>query len=305
MMAVLTSLVVLILTVTFLIGIPRATQLTESSLKSTNISQSPQQILGIKKLVVFPQNKGLPPPKLSALSSVVKDLDSNLLLFAKDPYKKVAIASTTKIMTALVSAEYFKMDDVLTVDDLSGVFGANMGLILGEKIAFRNLLYGLLLSSGNDAAYTIARSYSGGISGLVEAMNRKAAQLELANTRFDNPAGFDSLDHFSSALDLSEIATLFLKNHQLSWIVATKEATVTSVEGKVTHNLKNLNKLLDLPEVRGIKTGYTPFAKENLVTLVDRNDRRILIVVLGSNDRFGETKALIDWVFEDFDWSSQ
>ncbi|MDO8638989.1 MAG: D-alanyl-D-alanine carboxypeptidase, partial [Candidatus Daviesbacteria bacterium] len=169
-------------------------------------------------------------------------------------------------------------------------------------LSFRSLLYGMLLNSGNDAAYTIAQNYSGGLDAFVVAMNNKAISLGLLNTHFTNPAGFDSLGHYSSAEDLAKIATIAIENPQLSRVVSTKETSVASIDKSTIHSLKNLNKLLDEPGVLGIKTGTTPLARENLVGLVERNGHKILTVVLGSNDRFGETNKLLDWTYSNFVW---
>ena len=131
-------------------------------------------------------------------------------------------------------------------------------------------------------------------------------ELDLKNTHFDNPAGFDSPRHYSSASDLSEITKEALKDSQLTRIFATKETEIVSIDKKYQHSLFNLNKLLtDVAGVMGVKTGYTQEAKENLVTLIEREGHRVLIVVLGSDDRFGETKKLIDWTYSNFTWPVQ
>ena len=129
-------------------------------------------------------------------------------------------------------------------------------------------------------------------------------ELNLKNTHFDNPAGFDSPYHFSSAADLSKITEEALKNTTLTRIFATKETNIVSLNKKYTHQLINLNKLLSqINGVLGVKTGTTREAKENLVTLIERNGYRVLLVVLGSDDRFGETTRLIDWTYTNFTWS--
>jgi len=163
----------------------------------------------------------------------------------------------------------------------------------------------MLLSSGNDAAYALAENYPGGVLGFVSAMNKKAEQLNLTNTHFDNPAGFDSPQHFSSAKDLATITEEALKNPSLVRIFATKETSIVSLDKKYTHQLANLNKLLSqVKGVLGVKTGFTEGAKENLVTCVSRDGHQILTVVLGSNDRFGESTKLIEWTYENFIWQN-
>ncbi len=237
---------------------------------------------------------------------IVKDITSGAILYQKESSIPLPIASTTKIMTAIVASEYFKPNSVLTVKTGASMPGARIGLISGEDLNFRSLLYGMLLSSGNDAAYAIGENYPGGVLGFVSAMNKKALQLNLQNTHFDNPAGFDSSDHYSSAKDLAATAEEALKNPTLARIFATKQTSIVSLDKKYTHQLANLNRLLtQVRGVLGVKTGYTDGAKENLVTYVNRDERQIITVVLGSNDRFGESTKLIEWAYNNFIWPQQ
>ena len=257
----------------------------------------------VQKYVYPPASKSATPLSLSAHSILIKDLATNTILYKKDSDSRIPIASTTKIMTALIGSEYFKPNSVLTVGSSSEAPGSKVGLILGEKLTFRSLLFGMLLSSGNDASYAIAENYPGGLVDFVAAMNQKTEDLGLLNTHFDNPAGFDSPNHFSSANDLSKITEEALKNSDLSRIFATKETEIVSLDKKEAHKLTNLNKLLtSLPGVLGVKTGFTIVAKENLVTLVERGGHRVLTVVLGSDDRFGETSQLVEWTYRNFIW---
>lgn len=275
----------------------------ENLLVGLEIPQNNSGVAGIQKYNIPPISKNLPPPNFSARSTLIKDLATGSILYQKDSSLPFPIASTTKIMTALVAGEYFKPNSVLTVDSSATIPGSKVGLIKGEDLTFRSLLYGMLLSSGNDAAFAIAENYPGKLLGFVSAMNKKALELNLKNTHFDNPAGFDSPNHFSSAEDLSKITEEALKSYQLARIFATKETNIVSLNKKNTHQLLNLNKLLSqVNGVLGVKTGTTEEAKENLVTLVEREGRKVLLVVLGSNDRFGETTKLIDWTYANFEW---
>lgn len=301
MMPVLYAVLALLLSINILLGLPKAVDLVENRVSAANTEEVPQ-VAGVEKRILMPRGKNIPAPVFSATAVLSEDMDSKTLLFVKDPNKRVPIASTTKIMTALVASEYFKANDVLTVLDLSQASGSTMGLRVGEQMSFRGILYGLLLNSGNDAAYTIAQNYPGGVPGFVGAMNSKSQYLGLLNTHFDNPAGFDSPYHFSSAYDLGKIAVAAMENYQFARVVSTKETEVSSLDKSVVHSLKNLNKLLDTPGVLGIKTGTTPQAKENLVGLIERDGHKILTVILGSDDRFGETQKLNDWVFNNYDW---
>lgn len=294
----------LILTaILIVIALPILTDTAESVLLSLEIPQNNSAVAGIQKYNIPPISKNIPPPIFSARAVFVKDLTSGITLYQKDANLPLPIASTTKIMTAIVASEYFKPNSVLTVRDGVSIPGSKVGLFLGEDLTFRSLLYGMLLSSGNDAAYTLAENYPGGALGFVSAMNKKVTELSLQNTHFDNPAGFDSPRHFSSAKDLAAITEEALKNSNLARIFATKETNIVSLDKKYTHKLANLNKLLSqVKGVLGVKTGYTEEAKENLVTYVNRDGHQILTVALGSNDRFGESTKLIEWIYENFTW---
>lgn len=297
----------IVIAVAILLSLPKAVSLTQvivsaKDLPTNNIAKKDENIAVVKTLIPLPKLNSVQIPAVTSAAIIIKDLDSGILLYVKDPDKKVPIASTTKIMTAMVASDYFKANDVLETKDISLVSGSSMGLKSGEKMTFRSLLYGMLLNSGNDAAYTLADNYPGGRNSFIDAMNSKASTLGLLNTHFDNPAGFDSPNHYSSAFDLAKIAEIAITNSQLARVVSTKETTVFSVNKESEHDLKNLNKLLSLQGVIGIKTGTTPLAKENLVGLIERDGHKILTVVLGSDDRFGETERLIDWAYANFSW---
>lgn len=306
-MPILYAVIVLLLAVNVILGLPRAVDLVQVKTSAVNIPNN-RVVAGVEpgaagaQKINLPKNLGVSPPQLSATSALALDLDSNFLFFVKDPDKRVPIASTTKIMTALIAVDHFQPNQILTVSGVSLVSGSTMGLKVDEKLTFRSLLYGMLLNSGNDAAYTIAANFPGGVNAFVEAMNSRAKVLGLLNTSFENPAGFDSPNHFSSAADLSKIAGVVADNPLLSRAVATREVTVSSADRGIIHPLKNLNKLLGLPGVLGMKTGTTPVARENLVGLAERDGHKILTVILGSDDRFGETEKLLEWVNSNFDW---
>ena len=285
------------------ITIPMVVDSLDTYLSSLQIPQNNSNVAGIQKYNIPPVGKSLPVPELSARAVLIQDLATDAILFQKDASIPMPIASTTKIMTALVASEYFRPNSALTVGDGATIAGARVGLFRGEDLSFRSLLYGMLLSSGNDAAFAIAENYPGGVLGFVSAMNKKADSLNLKSTHFDNPAGFDSTRHFSSASDLAIITQQALKNYQLTRIFATKETNIVSLDKKYSHTLRNLNRLLSqVSGVLGVKTGTTKAAKENLIALIDRGGHKVLIVLLGSNDRFGETTRLIDWTYSNFIW---
>jgi len=242
-------------------------------------------------------------PVLSAEGILVKDIGSNIILYSKNENEKLAPASTTKIITALVALEHYKLDDILTVQTVI-TEGKTMGLVKDEQLTAESLLYGALVHSANDAAYTIAENYPGGVTEFVAAMNRKAASIGLSSTSFQNPIGFDDPGQYTTATELARLAMSALKNKIFTKIVGTKSITVSDINFSHFHELKNVNELLGkIPGVSGVKTGYTENAGEILVTEVRKNDKDLLIVLLKSNDRFGETAKLIDWVFQHFKWT--
>ena len=150
----------------------------------------------------------------------------------------------------------------------------------------------------------MAQNYTGGRELFIALMNKKAKDLGLTNSHFSNPVGLDSVDQYSTTKDLIIISKVAMNNPVFAKIVGTKEKLIKSVDGRFTHRLTNINRLLgEVDGVKGVKTGWTEIARENLVTYIERDNRKIMIAVLGSQDRFGETKELIDWIFTNYSWS--
>lgn len=303
-------LLALALSSVFILSTKRALDLVETSLVSVNEARpDPIEATVQKKVVTRITDGGVVPPGFGAQAVLAVDLASGRVLYEKNSHTRLPPASTTKIMTALVALEHFKQADVLKVSPQFLAGGSTMGLVSGEQIFFRGLLYGMMLNSGNDAAYTIAENFPGGLDAFVTAMNKKSEELGLKDTHFQNPAGFDGINHYSSAHDLAKIASIAVSDPQLARVVSTKETYVSPLKGQGEalalrpHHLKNLNKLLSEPGVLGVKTGFTELAGENFVGLVERDGRRVLTVVLKSRDRFGDTKNLMDWVFLNFRWT--
>ncbi|HLC87522.1 MAG TPA: D-alanyl-D-alanine carboxypeptidase family protein [Patescibacteria group bacterium] len=291
----------------FLLEGPHTLDLVESRVESGNLPREDSRLSGTvlaqtnePKLELV--NANIPEPVLTAVAAIAYDPDSDKVLYQKNVHARLAPASTTKIMTAIVSSQHFESGDLLTVPQGAEVAGSKMGLAVGETLTFRSLLYGMMLNSGNDAAFTIAMNYPGGFDAFVAKMNSKAADLGLKDTHFDNPAGFDSPTHYSSAYDLLQISREAVKNAKLGHVFSTKETSVSSIDRTQVHVLRNLNKLLGEDGVSGIKTGTTEMAGESFVGLAEKNGRTILTVMLNSRDRFGETRKLIDWIFSNFTW---
>lgn len=243
-----------------------------------------------------------PGTDITAAGVVILDVDSGVYLYKRNEEELLAPASTTKILTALVALDTYQLDDVVTVKTVVND-GQVMGLVSGERITVENLLYGMLIASGNDAAYALADHYEGGVEKFVVAMNEKANALYLTKSHFTNPVGYDNPDHKMSPMDLARLAGIALSNKTIAKMVAIPQITISDVTHTYFHPLKNINQLLGkIPGVGGIKTGWTEEAGENLVTLLDRGGHTLIFVVLKSRDRFSETAKLIDWVFANYQW---
>ncbi len=259
----------------------------------------------------YPINfKEVPPPLLTARSVAVVDRDSSVLLYGRNEKLQILPASTVKIMTALVALDYYSLDQVLVVGKIDDL-GQDIKLVEGEKMTFKNLLYGLLVASANDAALILPQNYPGGKVAFVQAMNQKAKDLNLKGTYFANPTGLDSDQEgkmltdfsYSTASDLAQLASLALKKEIILEIVSTQSITISDVNGKIFHQLGNINQLIGkFPGMKGLKTGYTEEAGECLVGYTERNGHGLITVVMGSQDRFGETVKLTNWVFDNFQW---
>lgn len=254
----------------------------------------------------YPKSDGKLAPPQSARGIYILDVNSMVPMYQKNPDDLFYPASTTKIMTALVALDAFAGQEVVTSPEQTGVtIGKTMKLTSGEQIGFEDLLYGLLLESGNDAAFALAQNYPGGYSMMVDAMNRRAKDLGLSRTTFHNVSGLDQPGHQTSPHDLAILSAVAMTNAQFATAVGTREKTISSVGKAVIHRLQNTNELLGtVPGVIGIKTGWTDLAGENLVTEVDRDGHRVIIVILSSAHRFDDTRALINWVFNHHDWES-
>ena len=213
------------------------------------------------------------------------------------------MASTTKIMTALVALENAKkLDETFKVDDRSiGVEGTSLYLQKGEEKTLRELLYGLMLPSGNDAAVAIALRISKTEEEFVELMNKKAKSLGLENTHFSNPHGLDAEGHYTSAFDLAKITACAMENPTFLEIVKTKNVTVSGNEMVQAKLLKNKNKLLwQMEECEGVKTGFTDNAKRCFVASAKKDGMRLICVVLNCGPMFEESKRLLQMGFENY-----
>ncbi len=242
---------------------------------------------------------------INARSCVVLDRTSKKILYGKNEYNKVKMASTTKIMTATIILENCDLNKTVSVSKkAANTGGSRLGLKTNDKITIRDLLYGLLLVSGNDAAVCLAESCSGSISDFAILMNKKAIELGLTNTHFETPHGLDSDNHYTTAYELALLSDYALNNPIFLNIVGTKTYTI-NINGN-SKNLSNTNELLgNLSGVYGIKTGFTNGANRCLVTACKREDMDIICVVLGcdtKNFRSLDSTKLINYSFDNFEY---
>lgn len=242
-------------------------------------------------------------PTINSRAYVVIDRKSNTILVGKNENQKKKMASTTKIMTALVVIENCNLSDTVEVSKkAAGTGGSRLGLKTGDKITVYDLLYGLMMCSGNDAAVSLAEHVAGSISGFAELMNKKAQELGLSNTHFVTPHGLDEDEHYTTAYELAILANHAMNNEIFAEIVGTKNYTIT-ING-YPKALTNTNELLGvLNGVYGIKTGFTNGANRCLVTSCKRGDMDIICVVLGADTkkyRTTDSIKLIEYAFNHF-----
>jgi D-alanyl-D-alanine carboxypeptidase (penicillin-binding protein 5/6) len=248
-------------------------------------------------------SESIKPPTISALSAVIVDAGSKSVLYEKNPTQRLLPASTTKIMTALVALNHYSLEDILTVKKADRAIGQTMKLKAGERMRVGDLLYGLLLESGNDAAFTLAENFPGGYSAFVAEMNKLVKKFHMENTQFRNVSGIEQFGHYTTVSDLARLSAIAMHHPVFSKIVSKKEKVVSNVEMTKIYNLSNRNELLwKVSGIRGVKTGWTEHAGECLVTDTLRDGNEIIVALLGSQDRFGESAALIEWAYRAHTW---
>jgi serine-type D-Ala-D-Ala carboxypeptidase (penicillin-binding protein 5/6) len=249
----------------------------------------------------MPVSKNIPFPELTANGIFITDLNTGVVLYEKNANIRYKPASLTKIMTALVAMDYFDEDSVLSVKNGQNSNGNTVNLRKGDKLIANDLLYALLVPSGNDAAVTFAENYPGGYQAFISRMNSKVTEMGLQNTHFSNVSGVESLNHYTSAYDITMLAIKALARPQFSSIVSTQKITLKSLKGNI-YPLETTNILLGKPGIFGVKTGWTPEAGECLVILAEKDNHPVIISLLGSKDRFGEAQTLFNWVFSNYSW---
>ncbi len=236
-------------------------------------------------------------PNVSAHAALLMESESGDILFAKNADEPMLIASTTKILTALLVLENCGLDELVTIEpSWAAVEGSSMYLEAGESYRVEELLYGLMLASGNDAAVALACHAAGSVEAFAALMNDKAAAIGCRNAHFVNPNGLDDDAHYASASDLALITREALKNEQFCAIVSRKNATVGG------QSYQNHNKLLSMYEgVFGVKTGYTKAAGRSLVSCCERGGMTLVCVTLSAPDDWQDHMSLYDWGYEHYE----
>lgn len=230
--------------------------------------------------------------RISAEAAVVMEAQTGRILYEKNGDRRMLIASTTKIMTALVALEHCALQNTVTVSPAHMAEGSSMHLSPGETVTVEALLYGLLLCSGNDAALALAEYSAGSVDRFVDWMNAKARSLGMSGTSFANPNGLDAEGHYSTARDMAVLAACAAENPTLMRICSTVRASVAG------RTMENHNRLLKtLPGCIGMKTGYTGAAGRTLVTCVRREGRLLIAVTLRDGDDWADHTALYEECF--------
>lgn len=235
----------------------------------------------------------------SARSAVLIEAASGEIIFSKDENTRRGMASTTKIMTAIVAIENSSLDKVVNIrKEAVGVEGSSIYLTEGEKITMRDLLYALMLQSANDAAAAIAYEVAGSIDGFADMMNKKAEELGLTNTHFDNPHGLDGDTHYTTAYELAVIAAYALKNETFRTIVSTVKKSAPANEKHVSRLFVNHNRLLrTYDDVIGVKTGFTKKCGRTLVSAAERDGLRLICVTLDDGNDWKDHREMLDYGF--------
>lgn len=244
-------------------------------------------------------------PQISSRAAIIYDRTSKRIIWGKEENQKRAMASTTKIMTAIVVLENANLTDTVQISKkAAGTGGSRLGLKTNDKITVNDLLYGLMLRSGNDAAIALAEHVGEDVSGFASLMNNKANELGLKSTNFVTPHGLDATEHYTTAYELAVLTDYALNNKKFAQIVNTKTTTI-NING-YNKTLANTNELLgNFNGVDGVKTGFTNNAGRCLVTSTTRNNHQIICVVLGADTKKIRTKdsaKLIEYAFSNYEY---
>lgn len=266
--------------------------------KSSRPKQPVKPVKTVKPSKTVEAKQG--PGRISADAAVLMDMETGDILFGKQANKRRPPASTTKIMTAILGLELGRSDEVVTISQKAANVGeSTLHLDPGEKINLYELITGALVKSGNDACVAIAEHIAGSEAEFIQLMNSKALALGAQNTHFGNTNGLPLKEHYSTAYDLALMARHGLSISQFASITRQKETEIHFLEPDTIMDLRNTNKLLwNYPYADGVKTGTTTAAGKCLVASATKDGRQLLVVVLNAPDRFGDSKKLLEWGFE-------
>ena len=255
-------------------------------------------LLLFSSLLIFSCRAQQPAP--TAERAVLIEAGSRTVLYEKNAHTRASMASTTKIMTALLAIEGEDLDRIVTVaPEAAGIEGSSVYLKAGQKISMEDLIYALMLQSANDAAVAIACEMSGDVETFVALMNKKAEELNLSNTHFANPHGLDDEAHYTTAYDLAVLSAYAMENPKFAEIVSTVKRTIAAKEAEGMRIVVNHNRLLrSRSDVIGVKTGFTKKSGRCLVSAAENNGIRLIAVTLNAPDDWNDHREMLDYGFE-------
>ncbi|ANC77730.1 D-alanyl-D-alanine carboxypeptidase [Fictibacillus phosphorivorans] len=259
-------------------------------------------LIGMLILAAFPQ-EAKAEPGVSASAAVLMEQSSGRVLYGRNEHRPMRIASITKIMTAILAIESGKMNDTVTItESASRTEGSSLYLKPGEKIPLKDLVYGLMLRSGNDSAVAIAEHVGGSLDGFSYLMNQKAEEIGMKHTRFRNPHGLDTHeDHYSTAYDMAVLTRYAMNNDTFKDVSSTKVYRSEQTGEKWDRVWRNKNKMLKLYEYStGGKTGYTKRAKRTLVSTAEKDGMELIAVTLNDPNDWDDHRNLFEWGFHSF-----
>jgi D-alanyl-D-alanine carboxypeptidase len=238
---------------------------------------------------------------ISAQSAILMDTDNNIILYEKNVNEVRSVASISKIMTAILAIESGRMDDKVTIgNEIDKAYGSGIYIRKGEQLTLRDLVYGLMLRSGNDAALAIANYVGGSVDNFVLLMNDKAKEIGMKSTTFNNPSGLDEdKGNYSTAYDMAKLASYAIKNDEFKKITGTKKYKLKTTMN--TYIWNNKNKMLSLYKYStGGKTGYTETAKRTLVSYASKDNTNLVVVTLNDGNDWNDHKYLFEYGFNNY-----
>lgn len=260
-----------------------------------------------QKTVVKPKNFPLVQPKINAKAFLVMEAETKNILAQENAFLPLYPASAVKMMTALVAREAYQQQTpfIINEQDLTG--GNSLRLTVGERVNFDLLIKAMLINSNNQASEILANHLSGGKEAFIKKMNEKAQLLGLKNSYFANPQGFDQREQQTTAFDLAILALELERDPYLAEIVSQIQTTVKNDSGR-SWQISNTNQLLQRKDlvynVFGVKTGTTPLAGEVLISLIQKDKQKIIVVVLSARNRYNETIKLANFVWDNYQWQT-